>query len=645
MTATIAPRPLPRPPHAHGDRGRAWLECLFAGDFPFPAFAAAALPPGDRTPAEHDAVARAAGCRDLFVIHADAPAGERAIAELARAAPGRVLVLTPGPGAADRIAERLVKLGVPALRALADDENPTRPSPPVSRATSRAVAQASVEQARREAAAAVAAAEECLAALASASELAERLARLDAELAELTARRDRIEAELNAERDTPFAAAVAQLQAEHDEAAARLAAELQTLTAARTEKEAALEAVKQHHADATRKPGLLARFFGGKPKPGGPDTTELEKQLHALEAEVAELAAKAAELQAKRDAAAAAFATERDKLTAAELATRRAGLDGAIAAGEADLARARSEAASLRKVIGDVADGREAERHLAAARQRAAEVPAGAPEVAARALASHRVVVGVPAALEADPVFTATAGDPPFSLLVLDRAEELPESELPRLARLAERWVLVGDALPHEEPRFPNARRGRPAELPFVARLAKWLDREAWAAEGDRLLCRLVALTPDRHRGLAREPLADRPEVELRFADADGEPLLAEIAFPASAGVPEAKGFLLRTLGELLLRPCGDLAWDYDGGAVTARWPAADAFAGEWVELEPGVREKVVGTGPFAFTAAVSFDPAAGWDAERAGAWLASRLPPPATSRFAALPRSPGPRA
>ena len=41
-----------------------------------------------------------------------------------------------------------------------------------------------------------------------------------------------------------------------------------------------------------------------------------------------------------------------------------------------------------------------------------------------------------------------------------------------------------------------------------------------------------------------------------------------------------------------------------------------------WIDLEPGVREKVVGTGLFAYTAAVRFDPAEGWDAEKAAAWL-----------------------
>jgi hypothetical protein len=56
--------------------------------------------------------------------------------------------------------------------------------------------------------------------------------------------------------------------------------------------------------------------------------------------------------------------------------------------------------------------------------------------------------------------------------------------------------------------------------------------------------------------------------------------------------------------------------------------------------LEPGVREKVVGVGCAAFTAAVSFDPAAGWDAEKAAAWLDRHLPAPSAGRYATVPRS-----
>jgi hypothetical protein len=332
-------------------------------------------------------------------------------------------------------------------------------------------------------------------------------------------------------------------------------------------------------------------------------------------------------------------------------AARRAAADAARAAAESDRARARAEAAALNKAIAAAVPGDDytaAEQNLTAARTRAAEVARSGHEELARAVAAARVVVGTPRCLGSDPVFAAAAGAPPFDLLVLDRAEELPEPEFPRLARLAARWVLVGDALP-PDPRAaangpaPRPRAGRPAEVPFVARAAKLLDRETWAAEGNRLVCRLAHLTPEQRRGVTREPLADRPEIELRFAAADGD-LPAEIAFPGPTPLSEAKRFLFHTLGEILLRPCGDVTWAAEPDAVTATWPAADAD-GVWIDLEPGVREKVTGAGLFAFTAAVRFETAAGWDADRAAAWLGRHTPPPPTGRFAALPRTPGPRA
>ena len=600
------------------------------------------------------------GCRDLFVVHADSVAGEKLIVDIVRATTDRVLVLSPNPAAADRVAERLLKCGVSVLRALADDENPLRPSQVVSKATSAAVGAARIEQARREAASAVAAAEQRLAAfgvvakaVARLAEVNSLLARLETDIAEHTARRDQVEKEVRSEADMLFATVLAKLQTDHADLIARVSAELQTVTAAYKEKSAALAHAKQQHAEACRKPGLLSRIFGGKPKPGSPDPAELEKHVHVLEAETAAFAAQVAELQTRIDAASAALAAEREKLIVAEVASRRAMSEAALAAATDGHSRAQTEAAALNTVIGAAVPGEDhaaAERQLTAARERAAEAARTAPEQVALVLAEPRVVVGIPGCIATDPVFSSLADDPPFGLLVLDRAEELPEAEFPRLAKLAGRWVLVGEALPREDAPRPTlngtarpSRNGRPVEPPFVVRLAKLLDRETWAIEGNRLVCRLTHLTPDQRRGMTREPLADRPEIELRFTTSDGGPLLAEIAFPGSTTIPAARSFLFHELGEVLLWPCGDHAWTHVADAITARWPAADGSDGCWIDLEPGVREKITGTGLFAFTAAVSFDPAVGWDAEKAAAWLATHLPSPA-SRFAALPRAAGPR-
>ena len=100
----------------------------------------------------------AAACPDLFLIHAlDSVVGERVIGELARLTSGHVLILSPDPATADRLTERLARFG--ALRALADDENPIRPSPVVAKVTSAALGTGRLEQLKREAMESAAAAE------------------------------------------------------------------------------------------------------------------------------------------------------------------------------------------------------------------------------------------------------------------------------------------------------------------------------------------------------------------------------------------------------------------------------------------------------------------------------------------------------
>ncbi|MBN9121279.1 MAG: hypothetical protein J0I06_19365, partial [Planctomycetes bacterium] len=313
MTATIATRTAVRtPPSADPtDRGRAWLARLFAGDFSFPTVSTGSLPPAGRSAAEHDAVSRAAGCRDLFVIHSDPAAGERAIADLARCVADRVLILSPDPAAADRVTERLLKCGESVLRALADDENPTRPSAMVSRATSRALGGGQVEQVKRAAAGAVAAAEQRVAAFAVVAKAVARLAEVndlskkaDADVAEQTARRDRVEADVADEAAgravTAFTELIERRKADHDAALAGLIERHVTARKAAEEKDAEVNALRQQLAGAAHKGGFFGRLFH-KSKPVT-DVDEVRKHLQASEAELAALTAAADARQAEAEA-------------------------------------------------------------------------------------------------------------------------------------------------------------------------------------------------------------------------------------------------------------------------------------------------------------------------------------------------------
>src|SRR5262245_39505435 len=458
MFVTLATRTQPRttteaPPV---DPLRAWLASLPAD---LPAFTPAALDPTNRhhAPAEALAAARAAACPDLFIVHApDQAAGERVIAAAARLAHERVLVLSPDPAAADRIVERLAKAGASVVRALADDENPIRPSPVVAKATSAAMGAGRAEQLNREAAAALAEAEAQLHALG-------RLAELDAEIADLTARLGRIEQQVRAESD-PIP------------------------SPGRRALEVRLASLREHLAAAAKKPGLFARLLG-KVK-HDPQAAAVEKELHTLEAEIAAL-----------DAAASA---EWETLVAREIEARRAKAEPRLTELIAVRERLRAEAGPAAPATRETA-----EAQLAAARARLADC--SAPDFIRRLLAGVGVVVGTPGSLEADPVFdgSESGDDPPFGRLILDRAEELTEPDFLRLAKLASRSVLVGDTAAHAGPQphlngsnGRGGRGGRPAEVPFVARLARLLDRETWTREGERLVCRLAHPTADERRAM-----------------------------------------------------------------------------------------------------------------------------------------------
>lgn len=648
------------------NRGRELLDRLFAGQYPLTELPPLSVPPTPAPAAEYDAIVRAAASPDCFLIHADPPSGEAVIAALARtlitatpaspSSPPRVLILTPCSATADSLTERLLNGGVPVVRPLADDENPLRNSPVVRSATPLARGLAAAQRDYQEAISRLAEAEKRMAAFAPVAKAIARLHEVQIALTqhqaarnECLARRQRVESDVRNEVDTPFATRCREWEKEHSERLHRLTAELQSLQESYQEKTTQLHHIQQQLTEASRKPGLFARLFGSKPPPEVPAPAELEKQRQTLEADRVVMATRLAELTAQLEAEQKAFPHQREQLVASEITQRHAALDAEIATLDAHCNRAQSELAALQTAIAETVPGDDpllAEQELAAARQQVAETTVAMQQVLTQLAAETQVVVATPLALDSDPFFTAWPSEVPFAWMIFDRAEELPEAEFVRLSRWAERWIFVGDVAAADQLRPPPlrapSRNGRFPESSLVARLAAWLDRETWTCEHNQLVCRLWHVAPPRRLAITREPLADRPEIELRFIDCEvsGEAILAEIAFPPAMDLPAAKRFLFHTLGEVLLRPCGPVKWQQDADAILAVWPVVDTVEGTWIELEPGIREKIVGTGPYAFTAAVRFDTHAGWDSEKAAAWLQACLPSATSSRFAALPPS-----
>ncbi len=667
MTLTLATRPraftTDAPP---ADPVRDWLAQLFAPQPDLVPFAPPPLALPNCTPAEAAAVARAVACPDLFVFHAPDPAaGERIIGHIVATAAqtdvsARILILSPHANAADRISERLVNTGLTSIvRALAEDENPARPSPVVARHTSQAIGTARVEQLRRESQAAIATIETRHAKLQRVLEVTEQLAFICSEHEELARQNESIAAAVRGEAvATPSTAFTAELQ-QRLEVQCPVLAEYHSAIATQQAHQNTLAALRQQHEDMTPKPGFFARLLG-KPK-SGHDQADLDRQIHETELELEQLRARVATLQAETDALTPTAESEREAGIRAEIERRQSEIANRMAALQTERGRLQQETGELARTFESPAgtgDNWEATQtalshELQSARQNHTDFEQRATELARQLLTERRIVVGVPGSLFSDPVFDALAAasthEPDFTLLILDRAEELTEPDFVNLAKLASRWILIGniagDNTPSPGPtaatRFAPGRNGRTPELRFATRLARILDREVWACEGERLVCHLAHLTLQQRHEMVQEPLLDHPEIELRFSIAlSGEPILAEVVFPASLSVVAAKEFLFHELGEVLLRTWGEVVWHETPTTLMACWPTvehADTGAECWLELEHGIREKLVGQGSAYFTAAVAFDRAAGWDHDRAAEWLGVHLISESASRFATI--------
>jgi hypothetical protein len=601
LTTVDVPTPLPVAATASP------TDRLLAADLDrLPAYDPAPLADADHPPAEAHALSAALGCPDLFLVDADPGPDQHRFAaalaaETARAG-GRVLVVTPSPADADAVLAQLAEDAELLVgRALDRHEHPDRLPPASASRTARAHGDAVLADARTRTADTIRQREARLAALRSAGQLAE-LRKLD----------------------DGHAATLARFDAE----AGRLAAELDAKRKELTELRDRL------HEHGEKSGGVLGRLVGLFSRHAvAVSPAELEAQARAAEEAVAGLEAEVVRLTAERDQVEANYRTARELLPRDE-AGRRVEWPRLVAAFEAagleppdaDLGRAVAAARARAERV---------EAELASARLWAADLDARGPELVRRFLDQVQVVVATFDAVGVDPLtLPPDSGEPAFTRLVLTDADRLDEAGFVHAARFANRWVLVGSAA-GPAPRGRQRGNGRPFRPSPFRRLWGRLHREPWAHEAGRLVARLADADPD---GLHREPLADRPEVELRFArDAAGSPVLAEVAFPPATPAAAAKEFLARELGEVRLSPCGPVHWHESADRVTACWPAADGPAADWAEIGPGVREKVVGTGPDCRTAAVDFDRSAGWDREAAGRWLADRTGP--GPRTAVLPR------
>lgn len=244
------------------------------------------------------------------------------------------------------------------------------------------------------------------------------------------------------------------------------------------------------------------------------------------------------------------------------------------------------------------ADGnrQEAEATLIFARKLLADLESDPAALAVEYWNRATIVVG-PRVARTDPAIERGT----FDRRVLEGAESVTHTEWEALTSANDRTILLGDFA---------ARSDLAGERWAAA------HRPQWLRESGNLVAQLVPTVAETHR----EPLADRPEIELRFGLTEGgDYTLASVAFPDGTTVADAKAFLAADLGEVQLVPLGPARWHSE--ELSVAWPLLEADDGVWIDVEPGARERVVSVDGLPATAAASFD-ASHWTRETAEAWV-----------------------
>jgi hypothetical protein len=238
---------------------------------------------------------------------------------------------------------------------------------------------------------------------------------------------------------------------------------------------------------------------------------------------------------------------------------------------------------------------------------------------------------------------------------IYESCEQLPDGVMRWVLRLPGRHLLIGNLL--STPSCPwdgngaVATTGCPAEAtPWLSLLVSRLDQRPWVVEGGFLIARFRCLPPEQRLHLRQEPLADHPEVLLRFRDiSEQETELVEMVFPQSWGFA-ARAFVAQQLEHYRPAPCGPAHWhSTPSGDIRVCWPAVEQSAAatpsETIDWGNGVEEWCLFDGQAFYTAALTFRAEWGWDRASAEAWLAELLPPATQQRLAVvtsrLPRPP----
>jgi len=258
-------------------------------------------------------------------------------------------------------------------------------------------------------------------------------------------------------------------------------------------------------------------------------------------------------------------------------------------------------------------------------------------------LQQMRLVIGVAGEWEDLQRWRTLVG--PVERMVYDSCEQIPEGMIQQALFWPSRHLLLGNILPTgtgygELPDAVPQSRYVASASRWPARLAMRLDQRPWVVEGDYLVVRLRACPPDRRAFLRSEPLADHPEVTLRFWDiSERETELVEILFPQSWCFA-ARALLAQQLEYYRPVPCGPAHWHESiSGDIRVCWPAVERLAcqgpSETIDWGNGIQEWCIFDGQTFYTAALTFRADSGWNRSTSEAWLQELLPPTTQQRLA----------
>jgi hypothetical protein len=387
---------------------------------------------------------------------------------------------------------------------------------------------------------------------------------------------------------------------------------------------------------------------------------QLQTRLDALEKEIATL-------NRQREQAENVYQSERSQIIQAELARRRLAFDQQLEAlrperalleqkWQAAFAGIDQDSTKPAEMTVDAVTIAQAAwaRQLAHAREQhlfaqqwAAHLETSKQTLASRWQEYVNLVAATITGLAADPHFgdraaAGASGTVPFDLLIVEDADQVTDSELLRAARRASRCVLVGQS-PWEPTEGEARERTQPPTSAF-GRLWELLHCDprrlpyAWVKEQERWCCRLRPVAPDQRQWLESECVADHPDIELRILTLPrSQPMLAEVVFPLSMTIDQAKEYIFRELQELAVEASNhSLRWLEETNRLVLRLADCQLTHHHSVALERGVSERLSSRATSADCASASlnacqtccleFDRTSGWDRPQAEKWAEQYL-------------------